>query len=190
MSTDPARTTMLKQARETAYRIARRRLRSADDADDVAQTALLKLMAQDPDPDNPDAWITTVTNNAVVDFIRARDARPGLVEGDDDADDQPLGTRGRVPVAVERFVRDGVPVSDAVDRDALERIWLDLADHLGEKELALLELTVDGVPQDEIADRLGYRNADSVKTTLNRIRRKIRDDLEHYRLEQGHPRVY
>jgi RNA polymerase sigma factor (sigma-70 family) len=190
MGTDPSRTAMLTQARATAYGIALRHLRSPDDADDVAQTALMKLMVQDPVPDNPDAWITRATQNAIVDFVRARDARPGLVTVADDVDDKPRGKPKRVPEAVERFVREGRPVSDAVDRDAIERIWRVLRDQLSDKELELLALTVDGVSQDEIAEQLGYKNANTVKSTLVRIRRKIEDELEQFRLEQGHPRAY
>ena len=51
----------------------------------------------------------------------------------------------------------------------------------------------EGTPQAEIAEIMGCRNADSVKTTLNRLRRKVLDAAERGGVSadwQEHPRVY
>ena len=174
---------MLKQARATAISHARGMRLSPADADDVAQQALVKLLAQDPLPDNPDAWITTVTHRLAIDLRRAqgRAPEPGLGADDVQPDERQ---------ALAEFIRRGVPVSDVVDRDAIDRIWQQLRAQLSERELEILTLTAEGVEQSEIAERLGYKNPDSVKATLNRIRRKVEADLEEFRLDRGHPRLY
>jgi RNA polymerase sigma factor (sigma-70 family) len=176
---------MFKQALDTAFAAARAKGLSRPDADDVASFAVTKLFEQDPFPDNPDAWVTTTAQHMAVDRIRARkrERKRGLGAGGDD-----LELVGKAAVA--QFIQHGRPVSDAVDRDTVDRIWATLQRRLSAREFELLELTVEGMPQDEIAGRLGYRNADTVKSTLVRIRRKIEDEFETFRAEQGHPRVY
>lgn len=56
-------------------------------------------------------------------------------------------------------------------------------DLLTAKERQLIELQAQGVPQAEIAEILGYANANSVKATLNRIRRRLEDEAHR----QGQP---
>ncbi len=176
---------MFAQALDTAFAAAKAKRLSRSDADDVAQKAVIKLFEQDPFPDNPDAWVTTAAQRMAIDRIRARkrERKRGLGAGGDKV--EPVGK-----AAVALFIQHGRPVSDEVDRDAVERIWATLQQSLSSRELELLELTVEGVPQEEIAELLGYKNANTVKSTLVRIRRKIQDEFEQFRAEQGHPRLY
>lgn len=158
---------------------------TAADAEDVAQQALIRLLAQDPRPENPDAWITTTTQRLVLDLVRANRVRalPGKVR---DIGDVELGGRE----AVERFVADGVPASFPVDVDAVDRIWRELADLLSPRELEVVALVAEGVPHEEIARQVGYKNADTVKTTLSRIRAKLRGRFQEFIDEAGHPQPY
>lgn len=155
------------------------------DAEDVAQQALIRLVQQDPRPPNPDAWITMTTQWLVLDLRKAnrRRARPAAA-----GDVAEIDVGGRE--ALERFVADGVPASFPADADAAERIWQQLEQQLKPKELEILALVVDGVLYDEIARRLGYKNADTVKVTVSRIRRKLRGKFQGFLDEAGHPQPY
>jgi len=158
---------------------------SAQDAEDIAQQALIRLLRQDPRPPNPDAWITMTTQWLVLDLRKAnrRRARPAAA-----GDVAEIDVGGRE--AVERFVADGVPASYPVDADAVDRIWHQLEQRLSPRELEVLALVVEGVAYDEIAGQVGYKNADTVKVTVNRIRKKLRDDFQPFLDEQGHPQPY
>jgi RNA polymerase sigma factor (sigma-70 family) len=184
VSTSPSRTVVFKHALATAFAAARAKKLPRADAEDVASRAVTKLFEQVPFPDNPDAWVTTTAQRMAIDVLRAqkRARKRGLGNGDAD---EPEGK-----AAVAAFVRTGTPVSAAVDRDAVDRIWLVLEQSLSPREIELLKLTDEQVPQDEIAELLGYKNANTVKSTLVRIRRRIEDELEQFRLDQGHPRLY
>ena len=46
------------------------------------------------------------------------------------------------------------------------------------RERELFQLVAEDTPQSEIAEIMGYANADSVKVTLNRIRKKIKDGAD------------
>src|SRR5688572_1830477 len=56
--------------REVARRKALTRRMDAPTAEDLAQEAVSRLLAQDSMPPNPDAWIRLVVNNLVVDGYR------------------------------------------------------------------------------------------------------------------------
>ena len=76
------------------------------------------------------------------------------------------------PRALSRFLLGGNPTSlGAIVR---EQAGVLLA-MLNPRERELVQLVAEGTPQSEIAEIMGYANADSVKVTLNRIRKKIKD---------------
>ena len=57
----------------------------------------------------------------------------------------------------------------------------------------LVQLVAEDTPQADIAEIMGYANADSVKVTLNRIRKKIKDGAADAGLSpywQRHPSPY
>jgi RNA polymerase sigma factor (sigma-70 family) len=176
---------MFKEALATAFAAAKAKNLSRAEADDVASRAVTKLFEQDPFPDNPDAWVTTAAQRMAIDRKRAqkRERRRGLGDAVDGED-----LDGKAALA--QFIRLGSPASQKVDDDAVQRIWLALEKALTLREFEIMQLTIDGAPQGEIAERLGYKNANTVKSTLVRIRRKIDEEFEQFRLEQGHPRVY
>ena len=74
--------------------------------------------------ERPSAWITTVTHRLAIDLRRAqgRAPEPGLGADDVEPDERQ---------ALADFIRRGVPVSDVVDRDAIDRIWQQLRAQLG-----------------------------------------------------------
>lgn len=57
--------------------LARYSLRSAADADDIAQEVFVKLWQHWPkiDPDKQLSWLLRVTHNAIIDFVRRRKTR-------------------------------------------------------------------------------------------------------------------
>lgn len=165
--------------------VAMRQGLSRHDAEDVAVDALERLWRQPQLPDNLDAWVTTVTKNLVVDARRAAAARPPLRPGEAPA--EPAGRR-----AVVVFLREGEPVSaQGMQELVIAQVWAELEKSLSPKEMRLLGLLAAGASHEEIAVELGYGNARSVTTTVNRIRSKITDVAADIRREMAtHPQVY
>ncbi len=60
------------QLRDNAVRIAFKITKNRDDAEDVAQEALLKLMMMDKEIENPAGWITTVVRNQSLSVIKKK----------------------------------------------------------------------------------------------------------------------
>ncbi len=150
-------------------RSIRRRLGSADDAEDVAQEAFVRLLRETPN-DAP-AWLFAVAGRLAIDQHRATTRRREAAErphtllrpsengaGDFEADEQMLRTE-RV-LAVRAVLR----MLAARDRD-------------------LLMLHHDGFPYREIASRLGVAPA-SVGSLLTRAHRRF---LTHYETRYGTP---
>jgi RNA polymerase sigma-70 factor (ECF subfamily) len=65
----------LEELRRHGFGIAYRMLGSVADAEDVVQEALLRLSRQEPPPDEPAAWLTTVTTRLAIDHLRLVRAR-------------------------------------------------------------------------------------------------------------------
>jgi RNA polymerase sigma-70 factor (ECF subfamily) len=61
---------MLEELRRHAFGVAYRMLGSVADAEDVVQEALLRLTRADAPPDEPVAWMTTVTTRLAIDHLR------------------------------------------------------------------------------------------------------------------------
>lgn len=190
MSTSRTRVAMLQAARALSLKIARARLPDdpAVDAEDIAQEAMLRLAAQDPVPANVDAWVTTVTRNLVTDRLRAhrrqQDHQLAL-----DVDERRQERRA-ADAELRAFLAQGVPASVPLDRDTQARLLLQMAEILSPREVSVLLLLADGATHEQIAEELGYKNADSVKSTVRKIRGKLEGQLEAFRDDRGHPRAY
>lgn len=181
MGTGPERTAMLARARAVAVRVARRQGLDPDTAEDVAQEALARLLQQDVEPANVEAWITTVTKRLVIDLGKAEARRPPPV------DVEVEGVR-----ALQAFLAHGMPVSAAgMAGRNLDGIWARLDEVLSDREKELVARIAAGDSYEEIAADMGYKNAASVRTTVKRLRRKVEtvtaDHLDDFR---GHPHVY
>ena len=132
---------------------------SPQDVEDVAQETVARFAKQEPGSiENPAAWANTVAGNLCVNLARSqRGARPQM----DDHD----------PGALNRFLLGRSSSWVAIVR---EQAGVLLA-MLTPRERELIQLVAEDTPQAEIAQIMGYANADSVKVTLNRIRKKIKD---------------
>lgn len=58
--------------RRRLFALAYRMLGSVSDAEDVVQDAWVRLAAQSPIPDRPEAWLTTLVGRLCIDRLRRR----------------------------------------------------------------------------------------------------------------------
>ena len=93
--------------------------------------------------------------------------------------------------ALAAFVRLAAPTSLEGMADVTRRqLESHLARVLTDRELRVAALKADGLSLAEIAERLGYANAATVKTTLARIRVKLAALTAELVEFRGHPRPY
>ncbi len=154
------------RARQFAQRIARARTGDADLAEDIAQEVMLQLYLQPERPRSLEAWITRVVVNRVTDLWRAQGRQPHGVQYEEIGAKDAVAMFLSVPFASPSYV--------GVLGQYIDQIWDELRVVLSEQELALMRLTASGLSQAEIAEKLGYAGPASVKSTLSRIRRKVR----------------
>ena len=151
---------------------------SPQDVEDIAQETVARYAKQEPGSiDNPAAWANTVASNLCASLARS----PGRRQADMDDDDDPR--------ALNRFLLGSSSSWGAIVR---EQAGVLLA-MLTPRERELIQLVAEDTPQSEIAEIMGYANADSVKVTLNRIRKKIKDGAADAGLSpywQRHPSPY
>ena len=152
---------------------------SPQDVEDIAQETVARFAKQEPGSiENPAAWANTVAGNLCASLARS----PGRLHaepGDDDG-----------PEALNRFLLQGRASSQGAIARAQAGALLAM---LTPRERELVQLVAEDTPQAEIAEAMGYANADSVKVTLNRIRKKIRDGADSAGLDtrwEEHPRPY
>lgn len=177
-------------AQEVALRVAKARNLSPEDCDDLAQTVAEKLLRQKQLPDNVAAWANTVAKHAIIDLDRKRKAR-------DEADNwvaREVGfdaEQADAVLGVAMFLQQQRSASDqGMQRQSNEEMMALLRTVLSEQHIQLMLLLGEGRSHADIAKELGYKNADSVKATINRLRGKlaaIADRLAEFR---HHPRVY
>lgn len=131
---------------------------SRDDADDVAQTALLRAWRSienlhAPEPGQMCSWLDVIARNAAIDLVRQQSRRP--VQGlDDDRSDQ-RSLAGEVEM---RVILDG----------ALHALH-ELPENLREP---LLLSVVDDLSAPQIAERLGIAPA-TVRQRIARARKAL-----------------
>jgi RNA polymerase sigma-70 factor, ECF subfamily len=130
------------------------RVDSEADADDILQEVFLRILARRDtlvDECKLTSWVYQVTRNAIVDHYRAR--RPTTV----------LPAAVAVPQAApDDMVRELVPCLGAM-----------LEDLPGEDREALLLTDVEGLTQQELADRLGL-SLSGAKSRVQRARKKLK----------------
>ena len=136
---------------------------SPQDVEDIAQETVARFAKQEPGSiENPAAWANIVAGNLCVNLARS----PGRRQAEMDEDDGPR--------ALNRFLLGSSSSWGAIVR---EQAGVLLA-MLTPRERELVQLVAEDTPQSEIAEIMGYANADSVKVTLNRIRKKIKDGAD------------
>jgi RNA polymerase sigma-70 factor (ECF subfamily) len=153
---------------------------SPQDVEDIAQETVARYAKQEPGSiENPAAWANTVAGNLCASLPRSPGRRRPADMDDDDG-----------PRALNRFLLGGNPTS----RGAIVREQAGvLLAMLTPRERELIQLVAEDTPQADIAEIMGYANADSVKVTLNRIRKKIKDGSDAAGLEtcwEEHSRPY
>ncbi|NBV45505.1 MAG: sigma-70 family RNA polymerase sigma factor [Planctomycetia bacterium] len=138
----------------------------AADADDVAQTVLLKMVRRmrdfEYDPAGSfRAWLRTVINNALADFLDERRRRSDgivpLLEG---------------VVAMESLARE---VEEEFDRELLEAALADVRQRVPASQWEAFRMTsLDGLSGAEAAQRLGMPVA-TVYTAKSKVRKLVRE---------------
>ena len=161
----------LATARTIAERAARRVV-GPEDAQDIAQDTLEKLLHQNSDRvDAWRGWVWTVAYRRALDLDAKEKRRRDIIEEQRPRD------------------RDVGPSEQGMRDHAMEQVLSVLSD----RDAALLLAQLDGVPNAELADRFGLANPASVSVTLTRIRRKIRESFPSADLREmlgDVPRVY
>lgn len=181
-------------ARETAFAVARARNLSVEDAEDLAQTVAERLLREQSVPDNVAAWSRTVTKNAIIDLDRKRKNKHKQADGEEVWAAREVGVEEHVAdglLGVAAFLRTQRAVSaQGMQRQANEEMMQLLREVLSAREMELLMLVGEGRNHADIAQQLGYKNADTVKTTLRRVREKTKPLADRLGEFKGHPRVY
>lgn len=150
---------------DTVYRLARSIVRDPSLADDVVQETMVKAWRAMPDFDGPipRPWLMKVARNTAISLLRTRR-------------DQVRETSDFDEVASAA----GGPATTAVDRAALDRMWVALAD-LDETSRSMVVMReLNGLTYEEIADVLELPLA-TVKTRLFRARRALQVKMEEWR---------
>lgn len=152
---------------------------SDEDCLDIAQEVAERFARQEPGSiANPAAWANKVADNTCYSLARAGRRHGGALPEENDAD------------AFEAFIAGGQPTSEgAIAREQAGR----LVALLTPRERELVQLVVEGTPHADIAEAMGYASADSVKTTLSRLRRRLVAAALDAGVEpdwQAHPRPY
>jgi RNA polymerase sigma-70 factor (ECF subfamily) len=156
-----------------------RRVRSREDAEDIAQEVMLRIHRHSGDLEHAErmgAWVHRIAANAIADHYR-RPARREL----------PSGQAGDVPeVIVEPAWEE--PDTAAL-RQELSKCLAPLLEHLPPIYREALELTeFEGMSQVEAAERLGL-SVSGMKARVQRARGQLRDlllDCCHVELDQRH----
>ena len=177
-------------AREVAFRVARARNLTQEDAEDLAQTVAERLLRRDSAPDNVAAWSQRVAKNAIIDLDRKRKR----VDEHDNWAAREVGLdadESDAIMGVALFVRQQRATSaQGMQRKAGEEMMALLATVLSDREVELLHMVGEGRSHAEIAEALDYKNADTVKATLARARGKLKGISERLAEFGAHPRPY
>jgi RNA polymerase sigma factor (sigma-70 family) len=132
--------------------------------EDYAASAVEKLLEQEEEPPNLEAWLRLVVTNMMYDRNRKIKARkPSL--------------RGLEPDQLDAMLvgRRKTSISTQV---ANQHLVVDLLEDLSEKDQRLLILDAAGMKSKEIAEELGFANAKVVATRIQQVRKKLRKALE------------
>lgn len=131
--------------------------------EDYAASAVEKLLEQESEPANIEAWLRLVVTNMMLDRSRKLRARKPSLRGlESDQIDAMIGISKQSSLSTSIVNREFVS---------------DLLDSLSEKEQRLLILDAAGFKTSEIAEELGYASAKVVATRLKQIRNRLKDEI-------------
>jgi DNA-directed RNA polymerase specialized sigma24 family protein len=193
---DSARTRDYKTVHDSALKRVRRNYNPVvwQNAEDIAQEVVLKYAeaARSQVIENPAAWANVAAWRLAVNLVRDREREQELFreEDPDESDDGERHQEDAKEMAFVEFIAHGQATSNI----AILRQQADiLMSQLDDRETEFVLLVASGYGQAEIAEILGYANADVVKATLNRKRNQLRAIADQAGLDvdwQDHPRVY
>jgi len=166
------------EAIDIARRVARPQLGKdrVDDLEDVAQEAILRLITQDPPPENWRAWINTISHRLAMDVHRREARLDPLEEWSSVAGNQ-----------LRWFVSEALSTSEA---GMLAEGMRFMTIVLSERDRRLILASREGASPEQLAEEFGLKNAATASQTLTRIRKKLREHLSAYASERRHPRPY
>ncbi len=167
------------EALDTARKVAGHKLGDHDEAqlEDVAQEAIVRLLAQDPAPANWQAWLTRVAINLAMDVHRA-DGKVVLADEFTEAQFDEL----------KAFVSgQQIPTSAA---GMMEHEIATITAHLSDRDRQILIAASEGLPPAALAEQFGLASPAVASQTLHRIRKNMRAHLEAIEYERAHPRIY
>ena len=150
----------IEKHRQRVVTLARYSLRSAADADDIAQEVFIKLWQHWPkiDHDKQLPWLPRVTHNAIIDFVRRRKTRKEAIEDAVDVEAQ----------AAEQSQ------FEVLENNQLTASLTDAIRQLDDPFRSILVMRdVQGLSYADIEESLDM-NASQVKVYLHRARRKLR----------------
>lgn len=165
---------------EFAEREAGRQTADSLLAEEVAATVIKKLVIRETEiaPEARRAWLRTAVRNELIDLRRrahvgSNEARHIALPDDSALQMKREGSR-------RRWLANS-PSSEAIWRER-ERRMESIAGHvlsrLNDRQRELILLSMDEtLTHEQIAEALGYANADVVKVTLNRLRKRLRDEF-------------
>lgn len=145
--------------REKLLAQARRLTGNEEDAEDIVQEVLLRLWSKRMELDSCasiEAFATTVTRNACIDWMRTRhtsdsDLSEGTLQSDGQTPESLLEAKDEMQL-VERIIRSLPPLQQAI----------------------LRMKDVEGYETEEIAQVTGC-NAEAIRSNLSRARKRMRD---------------
>jgi RNA polymerase sigma-70 factor (ECF subfamily) len=154
----------IEQYRQKVVTLARYSLRSAADAEDIAQEVFVKLWHHWPsvDADRRLAWLMRVTHNAVIDFTRRRKTKLGVFDEAAEVEEQ-AGDDDQHCAAETAAIRGDIAAAIRELDDPFRSI--------------LVMRDVQGLAYADIEVSLEM-NASQVKVYLHRARRKLRQNAQ------------
>lgn len=166
---------MLAVAKAEARRLTHDEFR----ADDLAAIVVKRLYqrAADVSQEARDAYVRACVRNAFIDEVRRR--RAAMRRGGEQ--ELPLD---HVPADMRDIAGEPDPMPGPSEKsirrerkEAAHRLVEQIFAGLNERQRLMLMLAAGETSNEEIAAMLGYANSDVVKTTIARLRQRIRDEF-------------
>jgi len=134
--------------------------------EDMAATAMEKLVKQDPKPDNIEAWLTTVVRNQMIDLGKRVKTRGGSSIKYEDMN---------LLVSEVSALIQKSHGSVIVDKIANEEKVRKILENLEQRDQDLLSLHFAGKESKEIAQEMGYASAKVVATRIGQLIKKLKE---------------
>lgn len=139
----------------------------------------LFLLGDEKKPDHLKAYVRQMTTNAYLDRKKKMEAnyRPQTIKKGDIDD----AVRAEVEGVFKYQLNSTSPSRKLVRREvqqARAEMYLTILESLPEKKQQLVRLAAEGLSHKEIAEELGYKSPQVVKTTLHRAYAEIREQFD------------